>query len=122
VGQSSGLTFLLNLHHQDFIPSAGQNLGRFRLSYTTDDRSEYADGLRTGGDVSAHWTVIDLSTFRSSGGETLTMQPDGSILVSGLWSAYPTYRVSGSIAETGITGFRLEALSDPSFPLWRPGP
>ena len=94
---------------EDFVPRPGHNLGRFRLSYTTYDRSLFADGLATGGDVSANWTVIDPLTARSSTGESFTELADKSLLVSGGANTYSDYFVTAAFAATGVvTGFRLE--------------
>jgi hypothetical protein len=104
------------LYHRDWIPLPDHNLGRFRLSYTTDDRSTFADGLATGGDVSANWTVIDPAWSYSETGEQFTKLADLSLLVSGGANSYPTYMVGASLTVVGITGFRLEAIRDPSLP------
>jgi len=109
------------LYQKDRLPLPGHNLGRFRLSYTTDDRSTFADGLPTGGDVSANWVVINPSWAYSETGEQFTKLDDLSLLVSGGANNYPTYIITASIAAVGITGFRLEALKDPSLPYGGPG-
>ncbi len=116
-----GTILRFSLHHQDWVPSAGHNLGRFRLSYTTDDRATFADGLASGGDVSAGWIVIHPTGSGSTGGELLTTQADSSILVSGGTNAYPTYAIDSRVIASGITGFRLEAMRDPSLPFGGPG-
>ncbi len=59
--QGTVLTFTL-----EHLRNVGHNLGRFRLSVTTDDRSLFADGLQSGGDVTANWIVLDPLTFSSS--------------------------------------------------------
>ena len=97
------------------------NLGHFRLSYTTDDRSTFADGLNEGGDVTANWTVLTGATITSTGGETFTELGDNSILASGNNPDTTVYSVSFSGSFNGITGIRLEALSDVSLPYGGPG-
>jgi hypothetical protein len=97
------------------------NLGRFRLSYTTDDRSTFADGLNSGGDVTANWTVLTGATISGTGGETFTVLGDNSILVSGNNPATTVFSLSFSGSFSGITGIRLEALSDASLPFSGPG-
>lgn len=116
---SSPLIFAL--HHQEVRATAGHNVGRFRLSYTIDDRGTFADGLISGGDVTANWVVIEPASARSSGGETLTSLGDFSLLVSGGTNAHPTYKVDGLLAVSGITGFRLEVMKDASLPWGGPG-
>ena len=109
------------LHHHEILASPGHNLGHFRLSYTTDDRTTFADGLAIGGDVTANWVVIDPISTNSTGGELLTILSDSSILVSGGSNAYPTYTVDSLFAVSGITGFRLEVMKDDSLPHGGPG-
>jgi hypothetical protein len=116
----SAMTLKFSLHH-NAGGTAGHNLGRFRLSYTTDDRALFADGLDIGGAVAANWVVIAPGAATSNGGEVFTILADASILVSGVTSAQPTYTVTSSFAASGITGFRLEALKDPSLPFGGPG-
>ena len=96
-------------------------LGHFRLSVTTDDRSTFCDGLATGGDVTANWTVLDPSSLSSSDGETLTELPDHSIFVSGPLLNTDIFTITAPTTLTGITGIRLEALTDPSLPFNGPG-
>ncbi len=124
----TALTFTLD--HTFFNPVPSPNpadsehaLGRFRLSVTTDPTANFADGLSTGGDVTANWTVLDPSIFSSFNGNTITELPDGSLLVT-----FPDnnlnhekYTVLAYTNLTGITGFRLEALTDASLPFGGPG-
>ena len=112
------LTFTLSHNHNDPFP---QNLGRFRFSLTTDPRDTFADGLISGGDVTANWTVLDPISFSAVNGTTLTELPDHSILASGDHPVNDTYTVTLFTAATGITGFRLEVLEDPSLPHTGPG-
>jgi IPTL-CTERM motif len=106
------LTFQLHMFWGD-----AHTLGRFRLSATTSDRSTYGQGATCNDATpagSANWTVLVPQSVSSQNGQTLTPQPDGSVLASG---ANPsgdrvTFRVETSMK--GITGFRLEALADSS--------
>ena len=99
-----------------FNSNPGHNLGRFRISFTTDNRSTFADGLANGGNVTANWLVLDPATFVSSGGQTLTKQGDLSILASGSNPNTDVVTVTALTALTGITGFRLEVIPDASLP------
>ncbi len=99
----------------------GGVIGRFRLSYTTDDRNTFADGLNSGGDVTANWTELTGATISGTSGETFTELADKSILVSGPVPPTSVYSVSFAGSFSGITGIRLEVLSDPSFPNDGPG-
>jgi hypothetical protein len=109
---SSILTFTLT--HSFSVPT--HTLGRFRLSVTTDNRASFADGLLSGGDVIANWTVLDPTTVVSANGATLSELGDHSILASGTSPFTDTYTVTAATSLTGITGFRLEALPDSSLP------
>jgi len=123
LGFDSGttLTFTLEHYYHYYYPAAQVNLGRFRLSVTTDDRSTFADGFVQGGDVTAKWIVLDPLTFSSSQGATITKLSDQSLLVSGTNPTSDVYTVSAQTHLTGITGFRIEALADPSLPSGGPG-
>ena len=116
VSPSTPLEFKLN--HGGTVASPEHNLGRFRLSYTTDDRSMFADGLNQNGDVSANWTWIDIlpGDINSNDLEMFTHLTDKSILVSGGNNNQAIYTLQASILAIGITGFRLEALEDSSLP------
>lgn len=120
-GLHAGAQVTFTLFQTDFVPAPDHNLGRFRLSYTTDDRAIFADGLDIGGDVSANWVVIDPLSFVSDGGETLTKLSDLSLLVSEGANSYAIYTVTTLLSVTGITGFRLEALEHTSLPFEGPG-
>lgn len=91
-------------------------IGKFRLSYTTDDRSQFADGLATGGDVTANWVVLQPLSITTTGTSTFTINPDGSILAGGTPQERETYTIRAQTSAANITGFRLEAIEDPSLP------
>jgi hypothetical protein len=112
------LTFTLN---HAYAAWGAHMLGRFRLSVTTDDRSTFADGLATGGDVTANWIVLDPLSFTAASGATMTELSDHSILVSGTLPNTDLYTITAPTILTGITGIRLEALTDPSLPFGGPG-
>lgn len=96
-------------------------IGRLRLSATTDNRSLFADGLASGGDVTANWTVLNPASYVSTNSATLTELGDNSILASGTSPQTDIYTISLFTALSGITGFRLEVLEDPSLPFNGPG-
>ncbi len=103
------LTF--NIAHDAFSQHA---VGRFRLSASTDK------GALGGG---SNWTVLEPLSVASTGGATLTVNPDYSILASGTNPTFATYTVQTKL-PTGMlhaTGFRLEAMEDPSLPTSGPG-
>ena len=67
------------------------------------------------------WQLLDPETFTSSGGATLTRQPDGSVLAGGTRPDKDTYTIIASTSATAVTGLRLEVLSDDSLPMKGPG-
>jgi hypothetical protein len=119
VGFAGGsiLTFTLIQTHSNL----GHLLGRFRLSLTTDNRSTYCDGLPTGGNVTANWTVLTPTSVTALNTTTFTVLPDESILAGGPTPGTDTYTVTADTSLTGITGVRLEAIQDPSLPFNGPG-
>jgi hypothetical protein len=101
--------------------SPGHTLGRFRLSVTTDARSTFADGQQSGGDVTANWTVITPTLASGTGGPTMTILGDGSVLVSGTSPGTSVYTITGTTTLAAITGVRIEALEHASLPANGPG-
>ncbi|MBP0018221.1 MAG: PEP-CTERM sorting domain-containing protein [Cyanobacteria bacterium SBLK] len=99
----------------------GHLLGRFRLSVTTDDRSTFADGLGTNGDVTANWSVLDNAIVTGPSGMTFTTLGDDSILAGGTVAATGTYTLNYSTTIDNITGLRLEALEHPTLANNGPG-
>jgi serine/threonine protein kinase/tetratricopeptide (TPR) repeat protein len=66
------------------------------------------------------WTVLSPKSASSEGGSTLTVMPDGSILVGGKNPDKDAYIVE--LPVTGpIAALRLEALPDPTLPKSGPG-
>ena len=112
VASGNVLTFTITQTHGN----PGHTLGRFRLSATTDERNDFADGLQSGGDVTANWQVLDPNSFTTANGTILTKQGDLSLLASGVNPGTDIYTVTAATNLTGITGFRLEALPDASLP------
>lgn len=119
VGFPGGSLLTFTLHQTHGNP--GHNLGRFRLSVTTDSRSVFADGKGTGGDVTANWTFLDPDIYTSTKGATLTKLDDFSILASGTNPPTDVYVVTARTPLTRITGIRIETLLHPSLPHGGPG-
>ena len=67
------------------------------------------------------WETLQPRTVKSAKGATLTKQPDGSVLASGTLAYPDTYTVSCEVPANGLTGLRLEALTDKSLPGMGPG-
>lgn len=102
-----------------FLSGAGAPralLGRFRFSWTNDDRSLFADGLQTGGDVTANWFELANPIVTGPSGMTFTTLGDNSILAGGTVPNAGVYTVSYLTSLVDVTGFRLEALEHSSLP------
>jgi hypothetical protein len=122
-GFAGGTIFNIGLifNHLSLPGSTGHSLGRFRISVTSDSRDSFANGLATGGDVTAHWTPLTILSASSQLGANLTILPDDSVLVSGVNAEVDAYEIRAGTRIAGITGFRLEALQDASLPFNGPG-
>ena len=67
------------------------------------------------------WNILEPAEVKAVKGATLTKQSDKSVLASGTNSTPETYIVTINTNLTGITGFRLEAMTDPGLPNKGPG-
>jgi hypothetical protein len=67
------------------------------------------------------WTVLDIEDARTQSGTVLTKQADLSILASEKNPTPETYILTVKLPESGITGYRLEVLTDPRLPKSGPG-
>jgi len=120
IGFAGGSLLTFTISHA-YAVWGGHMLGRFRLSVTTDDRNTLYDCLAARGDGTVHWTVLEPLSLYSSSGEILTKLPDHSIIVSGPLPNTDVFTITAATTLTGITGIRLEALTDPSLPFNGPG-
>lgn len=111
------LIFKMYFNHSN----PGHLLGRFRLSTTKDNRGTFADGLDTGGNINANWTILTNPIVTGPKGMTFTTLPDNSILAGGTIPATGTYTITYNTQISEVTGIRLEALEDPSLPTNGPG-
>jgi hypothetical protein len=67
------------------------------------------------------WTALTPARASANSGATLAPQADGSLLVSGPATATDVYTLEFESLPKGVTGFRLDALPDPSLPASGPG-
>ena len=67
------------------------------------------------------WMPLEILEAESSGGATLTLQSDGSILASGSTPSPDTYTVKAKTTATDITAILLEALPHEGLPGNGPG-
>ena len=76
-----------------------------------------AESLKT----ASQWHPLTPSAFQSSGGSSHKVLEDGSILLTGKAPDKDTYTVTFETELAGITGFKLEAMTDESLPGNGPG-
>ncbi|MFM8358549.1 MAG: hypothetical protein ACKOET_08315 [Verrucomicrobiota bacterium] len=120
LGFTNGTTLTFTL--SQLLAGAPQHtIGRLRLSATTAPREEFADGLATAGQVGTNWIVLEPAAFATDSGGPVTALPDRSLLFGGISPATDVYHIRAYTSLTGITGFRLEVLEDPSLPGDGPG-
>jgi hypothetical protein len=112
----AAFTFTLTQNFGGFF-----TIGKVRFSVTTDDRTSFADGLSSGGDVTGNWIELTPLTALATNGATLTIQGDNSILASGASPETSVYTITASTPVMNITGIRLETLTDASLPNNGPG-
>jgi len=67
------------------------------------------------------WTTLPPSSFSSTNGTKAVVQPDGSLLCSGLAPEKDTYFITARTQGRPVTALRLEVLTDPSLPKQGPG-
>jgi len=104
-------------------------IGKFTLSYTLANRSSFADGNVSGGQLGADsiWTVLNPTSYKVyfrdgtyDPSATLTKQSDNSILAGGS-NHRGYYIIDAALNELAVTGFRIDVLTDSSLPYSGPG-
>jgi len=119
-GYDTGTLLTFTLDHRSWNQ---HGIGNLRLSITQADRSQFADDADNGGQIGspAIWTQLTPILAHSSGGSTLTIQPDNRILASGTNPNNDVYTVWAVTDMKNITGVRLETPKDASLPHNGPG-
>ena len=67
------------------------------------------------------WTLLTPATYKSSGGATLKLEKDNSILASGKSPDTDTYTITLKTKLKNVTAIKLEVMPDKSLPLKGPG-
>ena len=120
------------------LPSEETAYQTARLAYDTEhqrlvaDRKTYEDGpgktrlaeweASLGENPPPRWQTLDPQTAKARSGASLTIKPDGSVLAEGISMETDSYTIVAHSDLDKITGFRVEALDDPSLPSKGPGP
>ena len=95
-----------------------------RADYEVKELSgKYAEWekAQAGKPVPPTWVVPKIASMKSSGGSTLTKIDDGSVRVSGTNPPRETLAFTLETELKGITGLRIEALTDPALVKNGPG-
>ena len=85
---------------------------------TEDEVQAWERWVRT---QKSEWTIFKPQVYVSTGGATLSLQPDGSILASGPRPDRDTYLLDSLVGNQEISGLRLEVLPHESLPHNGPG-
>lgn len=85
---------------------------------TEDEMEVWARRVAEG---AAGWRILDPLLVESSGGSSMTVLRDDSILIGEPNPAKDIYKIVGHVEETGLRALRLEALTHPSLPGGGPG-
>ena len=88
---------------------------------TPERRAEVAAFAKARGDRKDGWQVLAPAEVKSRDGATLTVQPDGSVLSGGKAPERDVYTATAPTGLKGITGLRVEVLTDDSLPHRGPG-
>jgi mono/diheme cytochrome c family protein len=81
-------------------------------------QKDWEEKMRQAG---SDWSALRPFDAKSKGGATLTVQPDESILASGINPQADSYTIQAKTTLKRITGVRLEVIPDPSLPHGGPG-
>ncbi len=84
-------------------------------------RAVVADWERRFTEHPASWEPLELESFQSSDGATLTREEDGSVSASGTLPDKDTYTISAKYPRKRLTAIRLDVLSDQRLPMNGPG-
>ncbi len=92
-----------------------------RKHVLVEEQGDWQAQLRSQVDEMPEWHPLDITGFESSGGATSEIRDDRSLLVTGPTPATDTYTLTVDTTLSGITGFKLECLTDASLPELGPG-
>ena len=88
---------------------------------TPERQSEVAAFEKSWKETEGRWAILPPESAKSKNGATLKILPDHSVLSGGNAPERDNYTAVAATDRTGITGLRLEVLTDDSLPLRGPG-
>ena len=88
---------------------------------TPERQSEVAAFAKAWWETEGRWAILPPDMAKSKNGSTLKILPDHSVLSGGTSPERDTYTAVAATDRTGITGLRLEVLTDDTLPLQGPG-
>ncbi|HYG76608.1 MAG TPA: LamG-like jellyroll fold domain-containing protein [Planctomycetota bacterium] len=113
---------------QEQLSEALNEAEDIRAQAAKSDKPEFLDKIeaiwkkRTGSLASdTGWSAMDIVSMEATSGTVLTRLDDGSILASGNSPEHDFYTVAMQTRLSGITAFRLDALTHESLPQGGPG-
>jgi hypothetical protein len=127
VASSTPIEITFKIFSGGYSPDQGGGnltLGQFRLSYTTDERTQFADGRATGGLMGENWVTMIPDEVSGRWADTvgnplppnrlqdpdLRIVGDGIVLVEGPNPEYAVYTVKYTVRDVTIRGFRLDVV------------
>ncbi len=105
-------------HWNDIIRATVENDGALLL---TAENEPIIDEWITARGEGATWTPLQVETWASTDGATLTRGPEGRFVASGKRPDKDTYLLSASTGLATITALRLDVYADDSLPVRGPG-
>ncbi len=91
------------------------------MSDGTSGREAWESRMRLAAKDSAKWHPLKISNFRSTGDETVKILDDQSVLITGRLPGTAHYEITCETDLSGITAFKLEALTHDELPGKGPG-
>ncbi len=92
-----------------------------RLADLAKSQADWERGLAKAAKESPQWHVLPIDSFKSQGGASHTILDDHSVLVGGAKPDTDVYTIAVRTELSGITGFKIETLTDDSLPGKGPG-
>jgi hypothetical protein len=128
-----GATLQVAIFSGRYEPCCGggmMTVGRFRVYVTGTERSEFADGRASNGQMGSWWTLLTpdqiiveptdafgISLASMQAAPAVTLLPDGTVQLSGANPEYARCTVTARSPLAAITGIRIELVNNAS-----PGP